>query len=287
MKSPHAESATAPDGTAGPEAALEAAGTPDFALRRISEKAFPGVEVPLLHHPEWAREYPWLVQGITHRGDPDGADFDLGIGGRAPVADVLGRWERVRQALGMRGVVISRQVHGATVRLARAPLVGVHLTLPADGHLTADPDLLLAVSVADCVPVFLVEPRSRTLALLHAGWRGVAAGVVEEGVRSLQDRFGVEPSSLLAHLGPAISGARYPVGPEVPVALDLPDPGSTIHLDLTPHIAERLVRQGVTPEAITASSYCVHDHPAFFSHRGGDGGRQMALLGFRGRPGER
>lgn len=287
MKSPHAESAPVPRDAAGPEGAPEVSGNPCFPLRRISEEAFPGVEVPFLHNPEWTREYPWLVQGITHRGDPDGADFDLGIGGRAPVADVLGRWERIRQALGVRGVVVSRQVHGATVRLARAPLVGLHLTPPADGHLTADPDLLLAVSVADCVPVFLVEPRSRTLALLHAGWRGVAAGVVEEGVRSLWDRFGVEPSSLLAHLGPAISGPRYPVGPEVLVALGLPDPGGTTHLDLTPHIVERLVRQGMTPEAITASSYCVHDHPAFFSHRGGDGGRQMALLGFRGRPGER
>lgn len=256
-------------------------------VRRIREEDLPGADVPLLRHPEWAQEYPWLIQGITHRDDPHGGDFDLGIGGSAPVAEVLGRWERVRGALGVRGISLSRQVHGATVRLTRAPLTGLHLALPADGHLTSDPDLLLAVSVADCVPVFLVEPRSRAVALLHAGWRGVAAGVVEAGVRSLRERLGLDPSTLVAHLGPAISGARYPVGPEVPAALGIPDPGGVTQLDLIPHIAERLVRQGVAPGSITASALCVHDHPRFFSHRGGDDGRQVALLGFRGRPGDR
>lgn len=263
--------------------------------RRIREEPAPQADhqtnhqadLPILAHPEWCRDHPWLVQGITQRHDPRGGEFDLGIGGSGAVGEVLGRWERLRSGLGVRGVVVSTQVHGATVRLARGPVSGLHIALPGDGHLTSEPDLILAVSVADCVPVFLVDPTSRTLALLHAGWRGVVAGVVEAGVRSLRERFGVDAAALQVHLGPAISGTRYPVGREVPVALGLPDPGGASQLDLIPHIAWRLARMGVAREAITASSICVHDDPRFFSHRGGDEGRQMALLGFRGRPGVR
>ena len=255
--------------------------------RRIREEAGSDVGVPFVRHPEWSVRYPWLIQGITHREDPRGGEFDLGVGGSGAVGEVLGRWERLRSGLGVRGAAVSPQVHGATIRLAREPVSGVQIGLPGDGHLTSEPDLILAVSVADCVPVYLVDPLSRTLALLHAGWRGVAAGVVEAGVRSLRDRFGLGAADLQAHLGPSISGTRYPVGPEVPVALGMPDPGGQTRLDLVPHIAWRLERAGIARESITASSICVHDDPRFFSHRGGDRGRQMAFLGFRGRPGVR
>lgn len=255
--------------------------------RRIREEALHRVDLPVLGHPDWNRDHPWLVQGITHRHDPRSGEFDLGIGGGGSVGEVLGRWERLRSGLGFRGVVVSTQIHGATVRLARGPVSGLRVALPSDGHVTSEPDVLITVSVADCVPVFLVDAASRTLAVLHAGWRGVAAGVVEAGVRSLRDRFGVGAAGLQVHLGPAISGARYPVGPEVPVALDLPDPGGPTRLDLIPHITWRLERAGVARESITASSICVHDDPRFFSHRGGDRGRQVAFLGFSGRPGVR
>ena len=187
----------------------------------------------------------------------------------------------------MTTVVLGQQVHGAGLRVARRGGEGLLLTPSADGHLTRDPEVLLAVSVADCVPVFVVEPRSRTLALLHAGWRGVAAGILERGVEAMYRRFGASAEALYLYLGPAISEARYEVGPEVHRALGLPDPGGPATLDLRAHLARRAEAAGVPREQVAVSGLCVHDDPRFFSHRGGDGGRQVALLGYRGRPGAR
>lgn len=245
--------------------------------------------VPLLSVPDWAQRFPWLVQGVTLRtGGPDeSGEFDLGLASPTATGDVLRRWERLRLAIGLPRVVVSRQVHGSVIRVARGGESGLLLAPPADGHLTREPDVLLAISVADCVPVFLVEPESRTLGLLHAGWRGVADGIVEEGLDQMWRRFGVEARALIVHLGPAISAPRYPVGPEVHEALGLPIPSGSAPLDLREVIGRRLEARGIAPERIGISTLCVHDDPRFFSHRGGDAGRQMALLGFRGRPGVR
>lgn len=270
---------------------------PSVQRRPVTDESAGGA-LPFLANPRWRERFPWLVQGVTTRGgfetgDPDGSPaeapepFDLGIRGDGAGRAVLARWDRLRRELGMITVVLGRQVHGAGLRVARRGGEGLLLTPPADGHLTRDPDVLLAVSVADCVPVFMVEPRSRTLALLHAGWRGVAAGILKRGVDAMYERFGVSSDALHLYLGPAISEARYEVGPEVHRALGLPDPGAPATLDLRAHLARRAEALGVPREQVAVSGLCVHDDPRFFSHRGGDGGRQMALLGYRGRPGVR
>ncbi len=256
--------------------------------RRVTEVPGEGA-LPVVGVPEWRRRFPWLIQGVTLRsgGPGDAEAFDLGLASPAPTGEVLRRWEELRLAVGLPRIVVSRQVHGSVIRVARGGESGLLLTPPADGHLTRDAGVLLTISVADCVPIFLLEPKSRTLGLLHAGWRGVAAGIVEEGLDQMGRRFGVEPRALIAHLGPAISGPRYPVGPEVHEALGLPVPSGSAPLDLREVVVRRLEARGMAPESIGISTLCVHDDPRFFSHRGGDAGRQIALLGYRGRPGVR
>src|SRR5690606_18360795 len=101
-----------------------------------------------------------------------------------------------------------------------------------DGHATRAPGLLLAVSVADCVPVSLVDPERRAVALLHAGWRGAAAGILERGLEVLAERLLARPEDLHVHLGPAICGGCYEVGPEVHRALGLPEPPAPAPVDL-------------------------------------------------------
>lgn len=152
-----------------------------------------------------------------------------------------------------------------------------------DGHLTDVPGLLLAVSVADCVPVSVVSPSRRVVAALHAGWRGAAAGILEAGIRRMADEFAAEPADLHVHLGPAICGACYEVGPEVHAALrpDAPPPAAPTPVDVRAVLAERAVAAGVAPENVTVSAHCtLHGHD-FFSHRGGAACRQMGVLGLR------
>jgi polyphenol oxidase len=265
---------------------------PSATNRSTTEILLPG-DLPLLGRADWSEAHPWLVQGVTLRTTPDGAPFDLRLRGPAPGAEVLPRWDRLRDGLGMSTVVTARQVHGSAIRVARSGSPGLLLSPPCDGHLTRDPGVLLAVSVADCVPVFLLEAESRTLGLLHGGWRGVAAGILERGIEAMWSRFGIEPRDLEVHLGPAISPERYEVGPEVFRALGLegteqaPPPGASGPLDLRGHLTDRAAAAGILRERIGRSGVCVRNDPRFFSHRGGDGGRQMAVMGYRGRPGTR
>lgn len=252
-------------------------------VRNVDEVRSAGAPsgVPLHVHPGWRDRFPWLVQGVTGRGDGE-RSFDLACFGLGGGDAVWRRWREVAGSLGMPRVVQGRQVHGATVRLHRAGPPGIHLAPDVDGHLTTDPGVLLTVTVADCVPVFLVAPRRRAAGLLHAGWRGVAAGVLRTGVEAFRDRLGVPSSDLRMHAGPAICGDCYEVGVEVHRALGRPDPGGAAPVDLRAILVERALELGVPAEGISTSSLCTRcGDGTFYSHRGGDRERQAALLGLR------
>lgn len=237
---------------------------------------------PGLFHPLWATRHPWLVQGTTTRGSgPE--PFDLGLFSDAsPARSVLGAWERLRRSTGCPRVVHAHQVHASAVRVHGPGSPGLHVAEPCDGHATAGEGILLAVTVADCVPVSLVDPRRRAVALLHAGWRGVAAGILERGLAVLRERMGSVPADLLVHLGPAICGRCYQVGAEVFRGLGLPEPKTPATVDLRAVLAHRAVAAGVAAERVTVSAHCTLCGGAgLFSHRGGDRGRQAAYLGVR------
>jgi polyphenol oxidase len=241
-----------------------------------------GGAVPLRTHPEWAERFPWLVQGTTWRGT--GEPFDLGISGEQPVGAVLRRWRDLREALGMGAVVHARQVHGAGLWVhpgGCAP--GLVVMEGVDGHLTDAPGLLLAVSVADCVPVLVVDAARRAVAALHAGWRGAAAGILEAGVRRMESEYGSRAADLHVHLGPAICGVCYEVGPEVHAALrpDSAPPEAPCPVDVRAVLAERAQASGVPAENVTVSTHCTRCGDGFFSHRAGSPARQMGVLGIR------
>jgi YfiH family protein len=243
----------------------------------VTEVVRPG-GVPIWVHPGWRDAYPWLLQGTTARGTE--LPFDLGLFAGGSGADVLGRWDRLRTALSAPTVVHARQVHGAAVRLHRVGPPGLRIAEPCDGHLTRARGVLLSVAVADCVPVTLVDPSTRSVAVLHAGWRGTAAGVVEAGLAALAQRLNVRADAVEAHLGPAICGECYEVGVEVYRALGLPEPDGPRPLDLRRVVARRLQAGGVEGTRVTASTWCTRcGESPFFSHRGGDGHRQVAFAG--------
>lgn len=238
---------------------------------------------PAVTHPGWSHRHPWLVQGTTTRGDAD-RPFDLGLFAEAsPAGAVLAAWEHLRGASGCARVVHAHQVHGAAVRLHGPGASGLQVAEACDGHATDVPGTLLAVTVADCVPVSLVAPAARAVALLHAGWRGVVAGMLEEGIDVLHGRWGVKPTGLEVHFGPSICGSCYEVGGEVFEGLGLPVPDTPAPVDLRAALAHRALDAGVPAEGITVSSHCTLCGDAgFFSHRGGDGARQVGYLGLRG-----
>ena len=237
-------------------------------------------EVPRYEVPGW-RERFGVVAGITARGAVAGPGFDLGLWTDAPVRDVMTRWRAFRHAEpSFDGVVLGNQVHGAAVAWHERTKGWLQLE-GLDGHATASPGLLLTVTVADCIPVYLLDTRRRAVALLHAGWRGTAAGILGAGVRLLAARAGTDSADLVMHVGVGICGPCYEVGSEVMtgLGLDAEGPGPW-HVDLR----DRLVAQGraLGITAISRSEWCsAHDRPRFYSHRASKGadGRMVAYLG--------
>jgi YfiH family protein len=193
------------------------------------------------------------------------------------------QWRVFSASLGFPGAVHSRQVHGRTILIHRSAPDGVSLTAEADGHVTGEPGVLMGITVADCVPVFMVDGFRRVPALLHAGWRGVAAGILEAGVQLMRTSFSSDGGDLHIHLGPSICGRCYEVGPEVHRALGLPEPRGRTPVDLRRILAQKCFALGIPPQQVTLSSFCtLCDDSPFFSHRGGDPERQAGLMGIRG-----
>ncbi len=238
--------------------------------------------VPLHPVPEWEEKFPWVMVGITHAGLA-GDPFDLRLFGDAPPARGRERWQALLDETGFRAIAHARQVHGTTVAVHGALPPGVHIDAgAADGHATAEADVLLAVTVADCVPIYMVDPGRRVVALLHAGWRGISDGIMASGVRTLIERYGAKPAHLHVHLGPAICGRCYEVGPEVFEALGLPAPCRPAPADVRAVLVSRALALGVPHGHVTVSEQCTRCGSAgLFSHRGGRSERQAALLGIR------
>lgn len=235
--------------------------------------------VPRLELVAWG-EHHGIVAGITGRGAGPDRGFDLGLWTEAPVGEVMGRWRALRSALpGADGVVLGNQVHGADV-MTIGSVPGWLQVEGIDGWVTTTPGTYLAVTVADCIPVYLAVA-GRGVALLHAGWRGTAAGILRHGLEQLLRATGAEPHHVLMHCGVGICGSCYEVGSEVMSGCGMPHAGpGPWHLDLRQQLAGQAAGLGV--ERITLSTWCsAHDRPRFYSHRASRGadGRMVAYLG--------
>jgi len=228
--------------------------------------------VPRLELAEWAQRYG-LVAGITTR------PLSLGLWSDEPVGQVIGRWRAFRTAFGARfpSIVLAHQVHGTDVHWHES-LPGGWLILDGiDGHATAERGVLLTVTVADCIPVYLAVPQKGAIALVHAGWRGTADGVLEQAVELLKWRGFAKGRDIVMHCGVGICGGCYEVGSEVAVRFGLT---GTVQLDLREVLTRQARSLGI--DEITISPWCsVEGRDRFFSHRGSRGrdGRMVAYLG--------
>jgi YfiH family protein len=194
-----------------------------------------------------------------------------------PVRDVMGRWDALRAALREAGprLATARQVHGARVLVHGVGWEGWLRGDEADGHAAIERGTGMAVSIADCVPVFIVHP-SGAVALLHSGWRGTVARIVERGIAALAHR-GLPAAELRMHLGPAICGRCYEVSPDVYERLTGSRPLGAKSVDLRALIADHARAAGV--RHISISGACTRcDNDRLFSHRAGDEGRQLGVL---------
>jgi hypothetical protein len=187
------------------------------------------------------------------------------------LADVAENRRRVREALTLpEEPCWLSQVHGTRILQADAP--AQREPTEADGAVTHQPGRVLAVLVADCLPVLLARRDGSAIAVAHAGWRGLAAGVLEAAVAALHS----SPGELCAWLGPAIGLDHFEVGEEVQAAFCAADPGAAEafapnargrwQCDLPGLARRRLAAQGLTE--IHGEAPCTFSRPEhFYSYR--------------------
>ncbi len=177
--------------------------------------------------------------------------------------------------LDLRWLCASRQVHGSEVQRVRAlgGAGGEAVAIDADGHATAVLGIGAMVLTADCLPVALGG--GDAVAMLHAGWRGLAAGVLDEGVRALRE-LGAGTSELVAVIGPGAGACCYEVGPEVHAAFGV-SVARPQNIDLRAIARERLLTAGVA--RVLDANACTICDERFFSHRreGARAGRQAGV----------
>jgi len=217
------------------------------------------------------------------------ASLNLGHTVGDDLAAVQENHRRALSAFGLdpRRVVSCYQVHGAHVGVVGRGHLGT--VQPAtDALVTGVPGVPLLMRFGDCAPVFFFDPVRRAVGLVHAGWRGVTAGVVPETVRVLRDRLGCDPSDLWAGIGPAIGPCCYEVGPELAAEVTAACPpgarvvrqvNDRVHLDLPGAVRVQLQAAGV--RRVEGSGLCTACRvDEFFSHRAENGrtGRFGAVM---------
>ncbi|MFN0119908.1 MAG: peptidoglycan editing factor PgeF [Blastocatellia bacterium] len=194
-------------------------------------------------------------------------------------------------------MVTAKQIHSADVRVV-ADYEDARREARVCDALTANTaGILLAIQTADCLPVLIVDPETKSFAGAHAGWRGTLAGIVARTVARMQSEYGSRPAALLAALGPAICQGCFEVGPEVLAAfreryayandLITGEGGADGkgYLNINQANARQLQDCGVPVDQIFDSGYCtICRNDLFFSYRAERGaerhvGRLMSLVG--------
>lgn len=176
-----------------------------------------------------------------------------------------------------------RQVHGRTIVLADQAAPNPE----GDGATSWSPGHVCAVLTADCLPVLLCNSAGTRVCAVHAGWRGLADGVIEAGIDALQ----LPESSLMAWLGPAIGPQAFEVGDDVRNAFIAHDPAAATafqpqrdrwHANLYQLARERLASRGIT--RVYGGDYCTYtDSERFYSYRrDGVTGRMATLIWLEG-----
>lgn len=239
--------------------------------------------VPRFEIPGW-RERFGVVAGITGRGEGGGRGFDLGLWNGSPVEETMTRWRAFRRVEPGFGVtVLGHQVHQTQVSWQDQGGAGERWIQVdgVDGHATSTVGILLTVTVADCIPIYLVDPVHRAISLLHSGWRGTAAGILERGVSTLVEHCGTDVHNIVMHCGVGICGECYEVGYDVMNSCGKLNEGpGPWHTDLRAVLAAQAKALGI--DSLSTSQWCsAHDRQKFYSHRASKGadGRMVAYLG--------
>ena len=258
--------------------------------KRVCENGVVCLVSPLLERAAIPHAFSTRVGGVSqgpfaslNLGNPQGVLRD-------DEANIRENYARLLDAANLSGRPICRvhQVHGRTIVMVRHGDALPNHT-QADALVTEEPEFALSIRTADCVPILIGEKSGRVVAAVHAGWRGVVAGIVPDTL-SWMERMGIPAGDMLLAIGPCIGPDAFEVGEEVAELFSgslwddtilVRRPGAKPHVDLARAVALQAVRFGLSPEQINSTELCsVRDADLFFSHRreAGVTGRMASVI---------
>ncbi|MBI3586378.1 MAG: peptidoglycan editing factor PgeF [Ignavibacteriales bacterium] len=177
-------------------------------------------------------------------------------------------------------VAVPLQCHSATVHIASQP--GEYTE--CDGLLTSVPQVALAISVADCVPIFIFDPHKSVVAAVHSGWKGTVRRIVTNAIGRMIGEYGSQPTDLVAFIGPSAGVCCYEVGSEVAMQMDpsvVQNKDGKTFVNLKHANKNHLTEMGVVENNIEVSSYCTICSPELFHSYRRDrnaSGRMMGVI---------
>ena len=258
------------------------------------------------------------VTTVYSRGEAQSGEMNLGLTPSDDAAYVAENRRLLLAAAGApaRRLVTLRQIHSHLTRRVRRVDADLDRPSRADGLMTDDPEVMIGVQTADCVPVLVRDRRNNAVAAFHAGWRGTVKRIVEGGIGKMRLEFGSRLEDLESEIGPAIGDCCYAVGEDVrgeflsqfnyapelfcevydsdPVKEKYPllfltarapghsNMGPNLHLDLIEANRRQLLDAGLRADAITTAWRCTQcERETFYSYRAEQGfcGRMMTVIG--------
>jgi polyphenol oxidase len=266
--------------------------------RRFAAAPAPSTAPPLANPPfRWTRE-PW---GHALRAAPLEThaqhlftSAQLRLPSHASGEERERAWHAVSASLGVARdrLLRVRQVHGRTVRVVTAnqPAPDPAALPDGDAMVSNLTGAALAVVVADCVPLLIVDPRAGAAAAVHAGWRGTCAGVTRAAVEAMRDAWGTRPADLMAALGPAIGPEDYQVGESLvgafreaghAASIDrwFARSGAVLRLDLWRANVDQLEAAGVPANRVFVAGLSTAAHPGWLESYRRDGVAAGRLVG--------
>jgi polyphenol oxidase len=318
-----------PPAQPGPKPAQQLCGLPSAANSedKIERKPAPQ-NLEVLRIPEWSG-LDWLLHGFSTRGggvstayapDQSFGELNLGLTASDPRENILENRKRFVKAVAagrpLPSLITLKQIHSSIVRIVGQEDSSEAARWKADGMMTSEPGVLLAIQTADCIPILVADVKTRAVAAFHAGWRGTLRRIVETGIGRMRLAFGSRPEDLMAAIGPGIGPCCYAVGDEVRnefesqfhyaaelfhevsgsdsvrekyplLFLTARAPGHSnlghaLHLDLVEANRRQLLDAGVPSAAISVTGECTRCLSSkYFSYRADHGftGRMFSVIG--------
>lgn len=249
--------------------------------------------------PSFEKTAPATIQGFTTRHEgisrPPYNSLNLAINTDDSPHNVEGNRSLMTRAFGIpqERLVTVRQSHGSDILIIDAPNDDFsHFSgIEADAIITNQTDVMIGVTIADCVPVLIYDPIKKVIAAVHAGWQGTAAGITSQAVEGMKQVFGSQAKDLKAAIGPCINPCCYEVDQPVKDGFKdqydlwnaIAEPAGTDKWRLDLALANRMQLEGagLGCGSIQTSGNCVScQKELFFSYRrdNGETGRQMGFI---------